>query len=211
MLSLLPLLVVLSSCSNDDVNAHGPVINEERELNAFSSIVVDLPAQVFITDQPGQSVRVQTHQNLLSIVETSVNGSTLSITSSYNLRNAQTLNIFLSADDYERLQINGAGTIITQNCIDVDNLEVRINGAGAVNLCGNTGDLRLDISGAGKIEAFGMQATTANIQLSGASEVQTSVTDQLTVSISGAGLVSYMGDPEVISNINGAGVIRRTN
>ena len=202
---------VMTSCSNDDVNGYGVVVHEERELTAFNSIILDLPARVFITNAPGQTVSVQTHENLLGIVETDVSGTSLHIRSSSNIRNFETLNVFISAEDYERLEINGAGTIITQNCMEVDNLEVRISGAGLVNLCGNTGDLKLNISGAGKIESYGMQATTANVQVSGAGEVQTSVIDQLTVTISGAGLVSYMGDPEVISSINGAGVIRRTN
>ncbi len=210
-LGFLLIALIIVSCDNDAIDANGAIVNEEREINGFSSISLSVPANVHITDEPGESLRIKTHENLLSFIDTDVIGTTLRISTNHNLRNVKTLEVYVSALDYEKLSITGAGAIRVENCLDVDELELEITGAGLIEVCGNTGNLRTKITGAGKIEAYDLQTLTTNVTVSGSGEVQTRVSESLNVHISGAGVVRYIGNPEITSNISGAGVVRSAN
>ncbi len=207
---LLATLFVVS-CDNDAIEANGSIINEERELTGYTAIALNVPAKVYITDDPGETLRIRTHENILHIIETQVIGSTLRISTNSNLRNIKTLEVFVSALSYEKLSITGAGSISTEGCLTVDQLSVEITGAGVINLCGTANALETKITGAGKIEAYGLQTSSTTVNISGSGEVQTDVSESLDVDISGAGIVRYTGNPQITSRISGSGVIRKSN
>lgn len=211
ILSLLFAALFVVSCDNDVINANGDIINEERELTGYTSIALSVPAKVYITDDPGETFRIRTHENILAVITSDVIGSTLRISTNNNLRNVKTLDIFVSALSYEKLSITGAGSISTERCISADNLKLEITGAGLINVCGTANVLETRISGAGKIESYGLQTTRTSVNISGSGEVQTDVSESLNVDISGAGIVRYTGNPEITSRISGSGVVRKKN
>jgi len=210
-LGFLLIALFIVSCDNNAIDANGAIVNEEREINGYNSISLSVPANVYITEGPGESFRIKTHENLLSFIDTDVTGTTLRISTNHNLRNVKTLDVYVSALDYEKLSITGAGAIRVENCLDVDELELEITGAGLIEVCGSAEILRTKITGAGKIQAYDLQTMNTNVTVSGSGEVQTRVSESLNVHISGTGVVRYIGSPEITSNISGAGVVRRAN
>lgn len=210
-LGLMLAALFITSCDNDAIDANGSIINEERELTGYTSISLSVPAKVFITDEPGETFRIKTHENLLRVIDTDVIGSTLRITTNNNLRKVKTLEVYVSALDYEKLSITGAGSITVERCLDLDQLSLEITGAGLINVCGTAEELTTKITGAGKIEAYDLETLSTTVNVSGSGEIQTSVSESLDVDISGAGVVKYIANPEITSRISGAGVIRKTN
>jgi len=170
-LTLLFVTLFISSCDNDSINAEGTVISQERVLTGYRSIAVSVPANVYITDEPGESFRIRTHENLLAVIDTYVSGSTLRITSDHNIKNVKTLDIFVSANHYEKLSLAGSGSITTERCFDVDKLSVEITGSGLITLCGSVDDLNTKITGSGKIAAYGLESITTSVKVSGSGEV----------------------------------------
>ncbi|RMG59523.1 MAG: hypothetical protein D6722_22120 [Bacteroidetes bacterium] len=78
-----------------------------------------------------------------------------------------------------------------------------------MRLQGEAEQARLQISGAGTLEAFDLQASAVEAILGGAATAQVFADHTLKARISGAGLVKYRGEPEVVeSSISGAGNIR---
>ena len=207
LLSLVFYALIITSCDNEPINAEGPIVNQERVLNDYTSIVLDLPAKVYITDDPGETFRIRTHENLLPVIDTYVIGNRLRITSDHSMRKVKTLDVFVSANDYEKLSINGSGSITTERCISVDRLSVEINGSGVITICGNADELNTEITGSGKIAAYGLESIMTTVKVSGSGEVQTSVSEALDVDISGSGTVRYIGNPEITSKITGSGAV----
>src|SRR4030095_13370743 len=83
-------------------------------------------------------------------------------------------------------------------------------GASEVALDGNIDRLLVDMTGASKLAADGLQTKTAEISTTGAGDADVAVTDTLKVIITGAGKVTYSGNPSTIDKrITGAGSIRR--
>ena len=80
---------------------------------------------------------------------------------------------------------------------------------GEVKLKGRADHLILELSGAAEVDAFDLASKTADIDISGASEVELSVSDELNVDISGAGEVKYKGSPSINQDISGAGELKQ--
>ena len=82
-------------------------------------------------------------------------------------------------------------------------------GASEVTLNGSIDRLLVDMTGASQLAAGGLQAKTAEISTTGAGDAEVAVTDTLKVVITGAGKVTYSGNPPTIKKqITGAGSIR---
>ena len=65
------------------------------------------------------------------------------------------------------------------------------------------------MTGASQLAADGLQAKTTEISTTGAGDAEVAVTDALKVVITGAGKVTYSGNPATINKkITGAGSIR---
>ena len=83
-------------------------------------------------------------------------------------------------------------------------------GASQVSLDGSIDRLLVDMTGASQLAADGLQAKTAEISTTGAGDAEIGVIDTLKVVITGAGKVTYSGNPPTIKKrITGAGTIRR--
>ncbi|MGE5208100.1 MAG: GIN domain-containing protein, partial [Alphaproteobacteria bacterium] len=82
-------------------------------------------------------------------------------------------------------------------------------GASEVFLDGNINRLLVDMTGASQLAARGLQTKTAEISTTGAGDADINVSETLKVIITGAGKVTYSGNPAQIQrNITGAGSIR---
>jgi hypothetical protein len=82
-------------------------------------------------------------------------------------------------------------------------------GAARVTLDGSVDELLADMTGASELKANALQTKTAEISTTGAADAELAVSEILKVAITGAGKVSYSGNPKTIEkHITGAGSIR---
>ncbi|HEY3660129.1 MAG TPA: DUF2807 domain-containing protein, partial [Candidatus Udaeobacter sp.] len=78
-----------------------------------------------------------------------------------------------------------------------------------ISLDGTVDRLLVDMTGASQLVADRLQAKTAEISITGAGDAEIAVTDTLSAVITGAGKVTYSGNPPTIKKqITGAGTIR---
>jgi hypothetical protein len=82
-------------------------------------------------------------------------------------------------------------------------------GAARVTLDGGVDELLADMTGASELKANALQTKTVEISTTGAADAELAVSETLKVSITGAGKVSYSGNPKTIEkHVSGAGSIR---
>jgi hypothetical protein len=103
-----------------------------------------------------------------------------------------------------RIDMSGAGSI-TQNQLNTDSLNLNLSGLGGINITGKATQATIDISGAGSVDAPDLQIQTASVSISGLGSATVWVTGSLTGDISGAGSVSYYGNPQTSTNSSGLG------
>jgi hypothetical protein len=108
------------------------------------------------------------------------------------------------------LRITGAGG--TQVAIDdLTTGSLRVAGSGALKaeLAGRADTQNVTISGAGEYRGGKLVSQDATVTVSGAGQVVVNAQKTLNVTLSGAGIVEYLGDPAVTKRVSGAGSVRR--
>jgi hypothetical protein len=113
------------------------------------------------------------------------------------INSTKTLNIHLSGASYAELDLNAPA-------VDAD-----LSGACKLILRGETKDLTIDGSGATHAKCYDLKAENAEIDISGAGDVEVFASVKLDVEVSGAGNVKYKGNPSVDRNVSGAGSVNK--
>lgn len=130
--------------------------------------------------------------------------------------------------DNVTLSISGSGDMILD--MDASHIEASITGSGNIDmdltatsvtantsgsgeyrLSGTTDNLSHRVTGSGKCAAFDLDTKTADINVTGSGDCETTVSESLDVSISGSGDVKYKGQPGINVEITGSGNLINAN
>jgi hypothetical protein len=206
----------------------GNVVKEERTVSGFTSLEVSGAFNVYLYQGKSESLTVEADQNLMEFIITEVKGDKLEIYTKGTIRKATKLNIYLTFEELEMIDISGAVSLVGEDkmifhelnldgsgateidlIMDVELLEADLSGASEIYLSGEAKFVSLELSGASEISAFDFIVTHFELDVSGAADANIHVTENLDVEISGAASVRYKGSPHVNSDISGAGSIKR--
>ena len=185
----------------------GKVVTEKRDLKGFKGVEVGGIFHVDITAGRDFGVEVEADDNLLPLITTEIEDGVLQIESERRLSPTAPIRVRVSAPDIQNLDVSGAADL-TLNGVKNSGLAVDSSGAAKLKLAGETAKLTAETSGASKIDAEDLRAIDANIDGSGASQVDLSVSGELTADVSGASKVVYSGTPTAVhKKTTGAGSV----
>jgi hypothetical protein len=234
-ISLLIISMLLVSCnilSNAGVKVITPsnvIISENRDVSGFKAIEFSTFGKVNIIQGDKESVNISGSDNLVPEITTSVNNGTLIIKNKDNitvtsLTSENMLTFTIVVKDLTSLSVSGAGDVqvetlstpslslnlsgagrVQQNQVTTDILDINISGLGGFDITGQAAQATITISGAGSVNASDLMVKTANVTISGLGGATVWVTDQLTGNISGAGDISYYGNPQTQTERSGLG------
>lgn len=221
---------MLSSCSDlfNCIQPRGPVVVEKRLLaNSFDAIDLRLGARVFVNYGNSREIFIEAPESLLSNIQTYTSGSELIIEQRRCMDNRNDEIVITLSQEYLRvLTISGSGSIILDDYVEADRMDMIISGSG--NIMGEVyaNDVRLVISGSGNIELDGhcdiqriaisgsgnilnrnLICKEADVRISGSGNAWVHPLRNLSVNISGSGNIHYLGNPQVFSSITGTGKI----
>lgn len=230
------LLITLSfiSCRKEPwrVWGKGDTIIEVRDISGFSGIDLGIDGEVYYQQDSIYRVEISAQSNILSAIETEVQGGILKITSRANLFHHKPIIITVYSPGMHLLTLSGSGNIYAQNGINsgsmdvsvtgsgnisvqsltAQNLDGKISGSGNINIDGGSvSDEELLISGSGNIDALELVSNTGNIKISGSGDVMVHVLQSMIVSISGSGDVKYRGTPAIETHMSGSGNLTHVN
>jgi phage shock protein PspC (stress-responsive transcriptional regulator) len=92
-----------------------------------------------------------------------------------------------------------------------EKLTAEIYGASEFNVSGSVQQLNLDVAGASHVRALQLTAMKADIEASGASEVEIAVVEDLKADAHGASTITYSGNPKTDIEESGASEVENTN
>jgi phage shock protein PspC (stress-responsive transcriptional regulator) len=95
----------------------------------------------------------------------------------------------------EPLQVDASSAASARLDVNVPRLEVDLSSAAHIIINGSTTELLVDGSSASSLEALGLRATKASLDLSSGSEAKVRATDELKVDLSSGSQVRYAGRP----------------
>jgi hypothetical protein len=240
LISLIALSLLLTGCGGifnfvrnaKTIRASNTLTSETREAAGFTAIDMRTVGRVVISQGGAESLDLRGPDNVVPLIQTSVQGGVLVIEMEDNIfvtemHESNVLTLTIGVKDLSALTVSGVGDVTMDGLaasrlkldmsgagrvalagLSLGNLTLTLGGAGDVTLSGEADSAAILIGGAGKIDAAGLKVQTADIDLSGLGDATLWVTGKLTGSISGAGNVDYYGDPATDLKTTGLGVFK---
>jgi len=208
---MLPIfaLLLLSACSGEGVKGNGQPTSQARQLQNFEKIVINGRYNVMITAGKNQRLTVTADSNFLPLIQTVVKDNELVISNKDNemlvSKNAPAINIRVP----KLTSISTNGNIKLQaGEIKANDFKLKTTGASNVKLSGKVSEVDVKSFGASVVNALGLTAQSANINVEGASTVKVNA-PKLEIKINGAGQVDYVGNPTITQQVKGIGKIQK--
>jgi hypothetical protein len=232
------LVVVLLSVTGCNaglrvISGSGNVITESRQVSNFDSIELSGSGEVIVTQGAGESLTIETDDNVMEYIESEVENGTLKLRlvtglqTGVNIQRYTRLVFYVGVDNLNGLSTSGSGKIesdeIETGRLDLSvsgsgtiqiaelfasELKAGISGSGGINLGGDVAVQDIGVSGSGNYQAGEMCSSSVKVSVSGSGNATVCATEELDASLSGSGNVNYHGSPEVSISDSGSGNIR---
>jgi hypothetical protein len=205
--SVAVLGVLLAGCHWIGIRGNGQITTDQRTTAPFSEIQADGAFQIeWHSGAPALSIT--TDENLLRYIHTQNIDNRLRLHSERSLWPTHGIKVVVSSPAFTAAKLTGA-TRLTANRLSGAKFAIESSGAATITLDGAVDKLLADLTGASELKAGSLQTKTAEISTTGAADAQITVSDTLRVSITGAGKVTYSGNPPTVEkHVTGAGSVR---
>jgi hypothetical protein len=215
-----------------DAGVGGQTQTQTRNVSQFDEVELNGGGQLIIEQTGKEGLKITAPKSLLDKITARVEGRTLKLERKtiwwfWPILPTREVVYRLNVDELSRIAIRGSGNVET-NRLEVDNLDVsidgsgrsklgldadsidaRISGSGSFVLTGKAYKETIDISGSGDYNAKGLKAQKASVNINGSGDAIVNSQKELDVSISGSGRIRYLGSPSIEQNISGSGSISK--
>ena len=204
--------------------ALAPARGEVREVHDFHAVTLDGVGTLVITQGDTEALTIEAEPHVLERIETIVESGTLHIRPDASFETDQPVLYSLTVLQLDRIEATGAGQVEMAS-LTAGNLAIAASGSGRISLFGlNAEMLFVDAAGTAELELAGvvdqqtvvmrdashyfaenLESRVAAITVEAAGQATVSVSEQLDAQASGAGSISYLGDPVVSQVVSEAG------
>ncbi len=204
----------------------GSTVTQEIGLSDFTGFELNTDAQVYLSHGDEVEVLVKGQENIIDELETRIRNDIWEIKYDDCVEDSDVLRIYITTPNLNFIANNGSGNISSDNILKVEDLEVKNNGSGDIQLSiegniitsRNTGSgklelegvastLDVEINGSGDVEAFDLLVRDGQVEIDGSGDAQVNVTDFLEIMIEGSGDVYYKGEPDLKVTTRGSGKV----
>lgn len=190
--------------NTDCLQGNGILKKEKKVLEPFSRIHINGVFNVTIVQQAAPSFEMSADANLLSKIQTHVIRDQLQIASTDSICPKLPIKINIGLPALKEVQGMGADDISILN-LNNEHFTIKMDGSSDVRITGHTRVFTIIMSGAGDLDADGFKSDKVSIQSSGAGNGSIFATKELQADISGAGDITFQGNPEKVV-VTGDGV-----
>lgn len=234
LLLSLGMIILLSSChylERHRIKGDGEVIQQAHTVADFKGVEVSGAIEMYLTQDAVYSVKVETDKNLQQYIEVYKDGDILRVRTADNTNLDPTgkIKVYVSAPSYRKVGASGACKVIAESKLSADgtmdidlsgaseanldikapNVSVDATGACSVTLKGETKNLSIDGSGSTNVRAFDLLSENADVEISGAGDVDVYASVKLDANATGASSIRYKGNATVSTDISGAGSVKK--
>lgn len=183
----------------------GNVQTQTKSITNFVGVSVDSGFRVQITHSSTYSVNVTADDNVLSHVEVTKSGSTLTVRleSGFSFQTT-TLRADIAMPTLEGLQLSGGSNVNLTGFSSLNDLNVGLSGGSHLRATGGSDNLEVLCSEGSILDMASFTVNDANVNFSGGSQGTISVTGRLNANLSGGSRLTYIGNP-TLGDINTSG------
>ncbi|MCF8363600.1 MAG: DUF2807 domain-containing protein [Prolixibacteraceae bacterium] len=231
------------------ISGRGAIVSETYSVSEFTAVELESVFNVEILQGDQPFIEILGHENMIDEVDLWVNSrGVLNIDLAGGCYNNFELTVFVTTPVLESVKLESTGDIyidgfedlshlyITNNStgtiwsdkylIVSDELDIRNNSTGDVDLIVTAPDINVDIDGTGDVilygecyeqsvrtdgtghyKAFDLLSEIASVNSNGTGDVEVNVSEELTIRLNSTGDVFYTGTASVQINDNGTGEV----
>jgi hypothetical protein len=207
LLAICTLILSLAACELDSgIKGSGHVVTVQQPVGQFTE-VSGRGALRIEWHSGAPSLSITTDDNLIEHFEARTTGNRLELRMRDRVRPTHGIKIAITSPSLNGVRLSGAADLIAHG-VSGSIFAVESKGATSITLDGTVDELLADLTGASEVKAKGLQAKVVEISTTGAADAWVTATEKLRVAITGAGDVTYSGNPQTIERkITGAGTI----
>jgi hypothetical protein len=233
LIPFLLLTLLVQSCTLNFSKKTEESISEERAIESTKNLKVSGIFNLYLSQGDNPSLRIEGSDEIVKKLKVTQNGDWLEldfeeVNENFFKKNSN-LDVYLTVTDLEIFSFEGVGNIKTETPLVVENITIKGDGVGNlnleleattvkavfamlgnINLRGSVNAIGLRNDGLGSVDASELVAQNMNLISSGIGRVAVHCEGELSITVDGIGAVSYTGNPEVIKEeINGIGKVSR--
>lgn len=194
-----------SSCKEGS----GEMETRQLSLEEFQAIDVGGAFDIDVSFGSRQSVEVTIDDNLWDLFEAEVKGKWLNFDWERNCSPSDECRIKIVVNTLEEVSVHGACNLDISD-FKGHEFTYKLSGAGELKMDGKVDNLEVKISGAGEADTTDLIAKNVRVHISGAGTASVYAEDRIKGRISGVGNLTYYGDPdEKDTRVSGLGNIRK--
>jgi len=200
MLSVLACSTI--TISPNTVTGSGNVISETRNVSGFDSVMLEGSGNVTVSFGSSESVMVEADDNIVPLIETTVQNGRLVIgtKNNTNITTRNGIHVTVTAKSLKGISLKGSGDIKVTN-LTGSNVTVELPGSGNITVTGTADSVNISL-------ADGLQARSATITLNGSGNITAYASENLEATLRGSGTIHYSGNPsQVNKSVTGSGTI----
>lgn len=221
--------------SGNTVTGSGRLASEARTVSDFQAIALHGPVTLVVRQGGREAAEVRADDNLLPLVETSVeeggHGRTLHVglKKGHSVRTRHEIVVTVDVVKLASIATLGSGDVRVEalktpalqlsisgssdarlTALQADEFSVSISGSGDVNAAGSASRVKVSIAGSGDARLGALQADDVTVGIAGSGDAEVTANKTLAVSIAGSGDVVYHGNGTLTkSSIAGSGSVSR--
>ena len=190
------------------VRGSGVVASEPRAAAGFTDVRLAGAGDAVVEQSGTESVTVEAEDNLLPLLETTVENGVLrlGVKDGVGVHTTRPIRYRVSARTLNAVSVSGSGRVHATG-IDAERFSASISGSGTAEVAGRADDVRLTVSGSGDFRAADLKARTLRVNISGSGNATVNVSDRLEANVSGSGSVQYLGNPRIDQRVSGSGTV----
>lgn len=206
----LVLMVVFAGCHiNRGVKGSGNRKAEKRTLAAFKAIETTGAYTAEVVCQKSATFEIESDDNILPLIKTEVRDGVLYVSNEERIDPSKGVILRISLPELTAVTSRGVGDITVQDA-NADSLAIDSTGAASIKAAGKAKTATISSTGAGDIDASRLLTEKAKVTVTGAASVIVYASDNLDVTVSGAGSVDYLGNPKSVNkSVSGIGSVTK--
>jgi predicted small secreted protein len=197
---LLLVAMLVSGCGFQVISGSGKLASETRNLSGFTSVTLAGIGNVYLTQGPAESIRIEAEDNLIPYFDTSVQGTTLKIgiKDQYmgaSLQPTRPVKFYVTLPKLEAVTLAGSGNIFAGK-LQTGAFRISLLGSGDIstdNLAAT--DLDIHLGGSGNISLGTVSASQVTARIAGSGDIQlgTLTADNISSQTAGSGNITIGG------------------
>jgi hypothetical protein len=187
----------------------GVAKTEQRDVKEFRRVRLEGSARVRITIGQPQQVTIRGDDNILPLIDTTIDGDELRIAPKEGYSSRTPLEVTITVASLRAFNLRGSGDVRIDG-LNEPSFDADIRGSGDLTAVGRVDAVRAAIHGSGNMHFENLVAKSADASIAGSGDVRVNASDSVKASIAGSGDILYKGDPpNVDKSIAGSGKVRK--